>query len=165
LRHALAVSELYVRLRELERESDMQIASFQTEPACWRGFSGPGGSRAILKPDAFAVIHLGDFEDRLLIEQDMGTEASGRITAKAKTYIRYWQTGKEQARTGVFPLVLWITPDSQRSAVLVDALASFPAEHWPLFMVTTAALAPNQIASGIVENINPKGGTDEDSNS
>jgi hypothetical protein len=150
LGHALAVSELYVQLKESEKSGELKLARFETEPACWRPL---GGTANRLKPDAFAVIHLHDFEDRIFIEIDRGTEPMPRITTKAKTYIRYWQTGREQSSTGVFPLVLWVTPDENRLALLVDALTDLPAEHWQLFMVTTTDQAAKQLTSGTTEPI------------
>ena len=62
----------------------------------------------MLKPDAFAVIHIGDFEDRYFIEADCDTEPGPRITEKARAYIRYWQTGREDEAHGIFPYVLWV---------------------------------------------------------
>jgi Replication-relaxation len=139
LRHAVAVSEVYVRLREAERRGLIELAAFDSEPVCWRPFTGPGGGRIILKPDAFTVIYLGDFEERYLIEVDCGTEPGPRISAKARTYIRYFQTGREQERTGIFPFVLWICTTADRAEFLVRTLAALPAEHWQLFQVTTLA--------------------------
>ena len=46
------------------------------------------------------------------------------IIAKAKTYVRYWQSGREQAETGIFPFVLWVAPDEARADLLIDALVS-----------------------------------------
>ena len=50
--------------------------------------------------------------------------------------------------TGIFPYVLWVAPDEQRAAFLVDVLASLPPEHWQIFMVTTADSAAQQMANG-----------------
>jgi hypothetical protein len=32
--------------------------------------------------------------------------------------VRYWQSGREQAETGIFPFVLWVTPDAARADFL-----------------------------------------------
>ncbi len=148
LRHALAVSELYVCLRELERSTSMELLAYDSEPKCWRNYFGPGGARSILKPDALAVVAIDDYEDRYFIEADCSTEHRPHIIAKAKTYVRYWQSGREQAETGIFPFVLWVAPDEQRASFLIDVLASLPPEHWQIFMVTTAGSAPHQMATG-----------------
>ena len=141
LRHALAVSQLYAELRKQERRRIWSWLAFESEPTCWRRYFGPGGARSTLKPDALVVVGLDDFEDRYFIEADCGTEPGPRIRAKAKTYVRYWQSGREQADTGIFPYVLWIAPNGKRAAFLVDILANLAAEHWQLFMVTTAETA------------------------
>ncbi len=148
LRHALSVSELYVQLREAEKADGVELLSFDTEPACWRRYFGPGGARATLKPDALAIIGIGDYEDRYFVEVDLGTESGPRITTKGKAYIRYFGSGREQAETGVFPFVLWIAPDANRAGQLADALSRVPPEHWQLFQVTTADSAVQRITSG-----------------
>lgn len=145
LRHALAVSELYAQLRTQAPQSGITLIRFDAEPACWRSFPGIGGGRMTLKPDAFIVTHDSEFEDRYFIELDRATEATTRIAEKARTYICYWQTGREEARTGVFPEVLWLAPDERRRVVLVETLARLPPEHWQLFAVTTHASASRHI--------------------
>lgn len=137
LRHALSVSELYVRLREVEESGRIELPIFDAEPACWRWFVGPGGGRVVLKPDAFAVTATTEFEDRWFIEVDLATESSPRLIHKAKAYVRYWQSGREQAETGVFPKVLWVVPDEPRREVAAEALSRLPAEHWRLFATAT----------------------------
>lgn len=148
LRHALAVSELYVNLREQERSTSMDLLAYDSEPKCWRNSFGPGGARSTLKPDALAIVGIEDYEDRYFIEADCSTEHRPHIVTKAKTYVRYWQSGREQAETGIFPYVLWVAPDEKRAAFLVDCLASLPPDHWQIFMVTNADVAPQQIATG-----------------
>jgi len=148
LRHALSVSELYVQLREGETAGQLELLAYDTEPACWRRYFGPGGARSNLKPDALAVVGLGDFEDRYFIELDLGTESGPRITTKAKTYIRYFNSGREQAETGVFPYVLWVAPNLGRSELLVESLSRTPAENWEMFQVVTADAAVQRISMG-----------------
>jgi hypothetical protein len=136
--HGLAVSDLYVQLRDAERTGACSLVRFDAEPACWRRFAGPGGSRAILKPDAHAVLEADEFEDHFFVEIDRATEPTNRIADKAKLYVRYWQSGREQDRAGVFPLVLWVVPHEHRRAQLIETLARLDAEHWHLFAVTTS---------------------------
>lgn len=148
LRHAIAVSELYVSLREAEKIGPTELVSYDTEPICWRRYFGPGGARSVLKPDALAVVGSGNYEYRYFVEIDCSTEHRPQIITKAKTYIRYWQSGREQAETGIFPFVLWVAPDGDRAAFLVEALSTAPAEHWRLFLVSTAEEAASKIATG-----------------
>lgn len=153
LRHAIAVSELYVSLREIENINSIDLVAYDSEPACWRPYFGSGGARSILKPDALAIVGTKDLEYSYFVELDCATEHRPKIIIKAKNYIRYWQSGREQAETGIFPFVLWVAPDAQRAAFLIDTLATLPAEYWQLFVVTTAGKAAREIASGDVEAI------------
>ena len=76
------------------------------------------------------------------------------IVSKAKTYCRYWQSGREQMTEGVFPTVLFVVPDDNRRAQLLDTLSQLPAEHWQLFQVTTADSAVQSMTSGELINDN-----------
>lgn len=143
LAHSLAVTEVFVRLVEADRTGQIELRDFIGEPASWRSFSGPGGARMTLKPDAHLITQFGRYEDRWFIEVDRGTEAAATLARKCDVYRRYWQTGVEQARTGVFPRVLWLVPDERRHAVLVDIWGRQPAEAWRLF---TVALFDDSIA-------------------
>ncbi|MGH2604537.1 MAG: replication-relaxation family protein, partial [Dehalococcoidia bacterium] len=79
---------------------------------------------------------------------DCGTESLPRITDKAKTYLDYWQSGREQETDGVYPRVLWVAPDEARLCQLVEALSRFEPEHWRLFATTTSDRAADYIAGG-----------------
>ena len=41
VRHTLAVTELYVRLREAERAGTLELLEFEPEPECWRSYPLP----------------------------------------------------------------------------------------------------------------------------
>ena len=64
---------------------------------------------------------------RYFVEIDCATEHRTPDLGKAKTYLRYWQSGREQAETGIFPFVLWVAPDQRRAGFLVDTLSNAPA--------------------------------------
>ena len=150
LAHSLAVTQLYVELVEADRTGGLRLVEFATEPACWRWFSGPGGGRVALKPDGFAVVRLGGFEDTWFLEVDRATESMPTISRKADAYRQYWQSGTEQAHGGVFPVVLWLVPDARRQAAFVDALGRQPADAWQLFQVALLAEGVQHIARGAV---------------
>jgi hypothetical protein len=135
--HAVAVTDCYVKLKKLEAATQIEFIEFASEPGCWRGFAGPGGYQRVLKPDAFVITASGEWEDRWLIEVDRGTESPSRLRTKLATHISYYQSGREQADTDVFPKILWIVPDDARRTVLIDLLASLAPEHWKLFAVCT----------------------------
>jgi hypothetical protein len=133
--HTLAVTELYARLIEAQRLEHVELVTFDPEPDCWRLWWGVGGARLSLKPDANIVVGAGQFEDAWFVEVDRGTEAPSTLGRKLTAYRRYWQSGKEQARTGVFPRVLFLAPSERRKDVLVDVAARQPTEAWPLFQI------------------------------
>lgn len=136
LAHQLAVTELYVRLVEAGRRGQLEVLDFATEPACWRTFTGLGGARTVLKPDAFLRVGLGDFEDSYFLEVDRATHSGPNVARKLTLYRRYWQTDREQARRGgVFPKVLILAPSEGRRTALVDVSRDQPADSWPLFQV------------------------------
>lgn len=137
LDHALAVSDLYVDLVAADRAGNLELLSFASEPRCWRSFVGPGGARMILKPDAHTVLGVAENELHAWLEIDRSTESLTWITEKAKSYHRYFNSGREQTITGVFPRTLWLAPEPKRASQLAEALSRLPAEHWQLHQVTT----------------------------
>ena len=148
LNHSLAISEVYVQLVLTERAGRLGLADFTTEPGCWRTFSGPGGGRLVLKPDAAIRLVLGQYEDRWFLEADLATESRTALARKCDLYQRYWQAGLEQSQTGVFPKVLWLLPDEARYAVVIDVIGRLPAESWPLFAVALMSEAVERLLQG-----------------
>jgi hypothetical protein len=139
--HTLAVSDLYVQLREAERAGRVELLDFDAEPACWRRYTRLGGVAGVLKPDAFVRLGIGEYEDSFLIEVDLGTEHRGQLIRQHRAYGEYFRAGEEQAKTGVFPGVLWIVPDAQRKALLTDIHKGLPDQTRRLFTVATSAQA------------------------
>ena len=94
------------------------------------------------------VAQLGRFEDRWFVEVDRGSEAQATLARKCDLYRQYWQSGVEQARTGAFPRVLWLVPDQQRRAALVDIIGRQPGEAWTLFAIALQANAVDCLLRG-----------------
>lgn len=145
LRHVLAVAQIYVHLRSAEKTGGFELLHFDAEPACWRSFVGPGGGRLVLKPDAYVVTAAGGYEDHVFVEVDLATETGPRIVDKARRYIDYFHSGREQARSAVFPQVLFLVPDGRRQGQVVGALGRVDADCWPLFVVRTLSDAVEAI--------------------
>lgn len=143
--HVLAVSEVYVGLRESEAAGDILLDDFQAEPACWRYWTGVGGERLVIKPDAFVSVVVGDYEYVSFIEVDLGTESSTVLRQKAQTYIDYWRGGAEQGRNRVFPKVIWIVQDDRRRSQVADVIGRLPADAWRLFQITLSERATEGI--------------------
>ncbi len=138
VRHTLAVAEMYVQLIEAERAGRFELVAFEAEPDCWRPLAGAYGRVETLKPDAFVRLGVGEFEERSFIEVDCGTEGRGALLRKCRRYLAYYQSGVEQAESGVFPRVVFLTTNQARVRLLVDVCASLAPEHWQLFSVGTA---------------------------
>lgn len=138
LDHTLAVTELRVLLAELEQEGALASVTVVPEPSCWRRCVNAAGQPVWLKPDlAVLAITTDGFEDHWFCELDRATENPARIGAKCRQYQDYHSSGREQADTGVFPAVLWITPDVKRRDQLAERITS-EADLLPgLFQVIT----------------------------
>jgi hypothetical protein len=139
--HTLAVSELYVRLREAERAGRVELLAFDAEPDCWRPYTRLGGAAGVLKPDAYVRLGVGEYEDSFLVEVDLGTEHRGQLTRQHHAYSEYFRSGVEQAKTGVFPGVLWLVPDARRVELLADIQRGLPAQARRLFTVASSERA------------------------
>lgn len=136
LTHTLAVAECFVRLTEICRGRGLELKAASLEPECWRAYNH-AGKLVSIKPDISAVTTFGDYEDRWFIEIDLDTEAPTKIVEKGYRYHEYYRSGLEQKQHEVFPLVVWIVPDSKRKDSLNKHLRKeFSA--WPnIFAVIT----------------------------
>lgn len=136
LMHTLQVSELHVQLREAARAGRFELLALSAEPACWRRHGGIGAQAGfILKPDSYARLGVGEFEDSYFIEVDMGSEGSGAIRRKLDDYLAYYRSGLEQAERGVFPKTVWTAPDERRAAAIQAVIARLPKDSRRLFDV------------------------------
>ena len=133
--HTLAIADFYVSLVEANRSGEFELLGFETEPACWRAYTTALGAQATLKPDALVRLARGDYEFVSFAEIDCGTEGRGALLKKAYAFLYYFRTGREQAETGVFPRVVWITPLASRAKFLAALFAGLPAEARQLFAV------------------------------
>jgi hypothetical protein len=133
--HALQVAELHTGLIEGERSGHFELLELRAEPSCWRKLDGLGTQRQMLKPDSYVRLGIGPYEDSYFLEVDRGTEGSRALERQLQLYVAYHLSGEEQTKREVFPRVLWLVPDEQRKAALVDSLARLPAEQGELFQV------------------------------
>jgi hypothetical protein len=125
--HTLAVAELAVQLVETERRrKDFKVLSLVAEPASWRSYLGPHGTRQWLKPDLALIAVNGDFEDHWFIEADLDSEHVPVLLRQCAAYHAYRATGRHQADHGLFPAVLWVTPTPARASSLREAINRTP---------------------------------------
>jgi hypothetical protein len=144
VRHTLSCTELAVALHEADRDGALELIEIQSEPACWRGYIGPGACRVVLKADLFVRIGVGRVsEDRWLIEVDLATEASTTIRAKAERHLAFYRSGSET----VHPRVLWVVPDLRRAQQITDVLRRLPTPASQLFAVCLLDAVPGFLAA------------------
>lgn len=101
LAHSLAVSELYVRLREQEAAGTLKLARWAAEPNAWfsNGFGG------FVKPDASLLLQAGDIEDSWVVEVDRATESLTTLRRKLLVYVDFAHAG-QLGPDGVIPRVM-----------------------------------------------------------
>src|SRR3954469_23698028 len=137
VRHYLAIAETHLALIEAARAKRLELLRVQIEPASWRCYTGPAGSSLVLKPDLYAVTATGAYEDHWFCEIDRGTESLPTLIKQCRQYEAYRRSGREQADSGLFPLVLWVVPDEPRAAKLRHALQTSRELDAGLFRITT----------------------------
>lgn len=149
LAHTLAVSECYLMFNEICSIKNMRLAEIHTEPDCWRPYNS-GGKIVTLKPDLFAVTVSGAYEDRWFIEMDLATESSGTVLEKCRRYHQYYQSGMEQKQYRVFPLIVWIVPDSARKESMCRHIHEEFSKLPNIFVVITPDEVEHLIREGAV---------------
>ena len=136
LAHTIAVSECHIRLTEICNDKNIKLTEISGEPDNWRPMNS-GGKITSLKPDLFAVTVCGSYEDRWFIEVDLDTESPAKIIDKCRRYHQYYQSGLEQKQYGVFPMVVWIVPDSVRKERIRQCIHAEFSKLPNIFVVVT----------------------------
>jgi hypothetical protein len=137
LTHRLGITELYVRLIELERTGGPRMREFAPEASAARAFHGPGGKSRFVRPDALVRLGVGDTEVSHFVEIDLGTESPATILRKCQAYRAYELTGDETRHYGVFPGVLFIVRDAKRGRTIATVIGRLDANGRELFAVAT----------------------------
>lgn len=122
LLHTLAIAELYLELRQAERQGRCQLLHLETEPGCWRPIDDVGGQEW-LKPDLLVVAAVNGGEEVLssYVEIDRATEHRPTLARKLRQYDLAYQLSAGGA-ADVFPRVTWLVPTPARAAVLRDVI-------------------------------------------
>ena len=122
LTHALAVAELYVRLREHERAGKLTLAHFAAESGAW----WPDGRGGAIKPDAYGCVRRGDVEDCWWIEVDRATESLPTLKRKLTAYADFART-RQTGPDDVVPRVIVTVPHDRRLADVRDLVGGLSA--------------------------------------
>lgn len=149
LTHTLAVSEVYVQLHLLGCDKAIELVAAELEPECWRGYNNRDGKLVAVKPDIFAVTAAGEYEDSWFIELDLATEALIRVIEKCQRYHEYHRSGREQKKSGVFPLVVWLVPDTKRKTAMLKAIQTAFERRPHIFVVITPEELEPLIRQGV----------------
>ena len=139
LAHSLDVSALYVALRVAERNRQVIVGDYLTEPACWFS-AGYGG---VLKPDSYTHLrrHGADVADSWWIEVDRATTSLPTLHRKLLSYVDYADTGG-LGPAGVMPRVLVTTPHPRRREDVTELIRRLP--H-PADRLITSVLHPDAV--------------------
>jgi hypothetical protein len=133
--HTLAITQLVVDVTDAARAGRFDVLVCQNEPRCWRTFATMGAP-AVLRPDLFVTLGVGEYERRFFCEVDRGTEHLPAVLRKCRQYESYYASGAEQAAHGVFPRVAWLVPDPTRARRIRDAVTADRRLTDRLFVVT-----------------------------
>jgi protein involved in plasmid replication-relaxation len=138
--HTLMIGQLVVSLTVAAQQEVCDLLAVETEPSCWRPFSGLGGRR-VLRPDLFVTLGVGEYEHRWFVEVDTGSESLPVVVRKCRVYDSYYRSGSEQAKHGVFPRTCWVVPDQRRAGRVERAIAESKGLDHRLFRVATSGAA------------------------
>jgi hypothetical protein len=111
--HQLATHDLLVVILRAPSSHGAYLAGWAPERAIALGFRG------YLRPDALAVIGVGDRAVELFIERDLGTERGAILAAKARTYSSFLSGHDVPMNVG------FVVESARRAAALAYRL-----RHW-----------------------------------
>lgn len=147
LAHTLAVAEVSIQLLEVCQGGKIELTDLQPEPECWRTYS-EHGAHLSLKPDLYAAIVSGEYEDRYFFEIDLDTESPNKVIEKCRRYHQYYRSGLEQKTYGVFPLTVWIVPNEVRKDRLIQHIREAFEKQVRLFAIITGSELEHLVLRG-----------------
>ncbi len=115
--HQLATHDLLVALLRAPGRDGCHLAGWAPERAVALAFGG------YLRPDALAVIGVGDRAVELFIERDLGTERGGILASKARAYSDLLSSHKVPMNVG------FVVESPRRAAGLRHRLRSWLGEY------------------------------------
>lgn len=148
VKHALAVTELYVELVERARQGTFTLGEFLVEgDAYW-----PDGLGGRIKPDAFVRVERGDTIDYWWYEADMATEdLDTTIRNKLLTDLDFVQRG-QLGPDGVVPKILIGVPTVKWREAVQGVIDELPTPADSLFRVVELAKVGQVMMDEITKN-------------
>jgi Replication-relaxation len=113
LRHAAAITGLYVALVRLAPSLGWELLTFSREVEAREEFTLKERQAAIV-PDAFVVIRDGEAEYHAMVEIDRGTMSIPRLSRKLSLYLAWVASGVWKERHPFVPALLVLTTTSRR---------------------------------------------------
>jgi hypothetical protein len=113
LRHAAAITGLYVALVRLAPSLGWELLAFAREVEAREEFT-LRDRRAAIVPDAFVVIREGEAEYHAMVEIDRGTMSIPRLSRKLSLYLRWVDSGTWSERHPYVPGLLVATTTPRR---------------------------------------------------
>ena len=163
LKHSLAVAEVYtITMETARKEPAFAAKTIEIESEAAREHKTPAtyltpSKTTRICPDMFLEIDNVDesgkkITDYWYIEVDLGTERSKSLMEKCKRYVSYYKTGAPQKEHGVTPAVLFVVPDEQRKATILEVVRKLPDIGWHkcFFLVTEEELL-GRLAKGPID--------------
>jgi hypothetical protein len=142
------VVDTVIALTAAARAGTVELLIVAPEPQSWRSYLGPGAVPEAVKPDLYAVTASGEFEDHWFCEIDRASESVPTVLKKCAQYERYRRTGEEQRDGGVFPIVVWIVPDTRHADRIRSAIAADRNLDSDLYRVTALTELTTIISGG-----------------
>jgi Replication-relaxation len=113
LRHAAAITGLYVALVRLAPSLGWELLAFAREVEAREEFTLKERMAAIV-PDAFVVLREGEAECHVMVEIDRGTMSIPRLSRKLSLYLAWVASGVWQERHPYVPALLVLTTTPRR---------------------------------------------------
>jgi hypothetical protein len=113
LRHAAAITGLYVALNRLAPSLGWRLLSFSREVEAREEFTREEHHSAVV-PDAAIVLAEGESEFHALVEVDRGTMSLPRLGRKLRAYIGWAGSRAWEGRHPFLPPVLFLTTSERR---------------------------------------------------
>ncbi len=113
LRHAAAITGLYVALVRLVPSLGWELLAFSREVEAREEFTLKERLAAIV-PDAFVVVREGEAECHVMVQIDRGTMSIPRLSRKLSLYLAWVASGVWQERHPYVPALLVLTTTPRR---------------------------------------------------
>lgn len=110
--HSLAIADVFVQLKDAERDRQAKLFNYATEPDTHIELGG-----VLLKPDLYIDIGIRATNQRraVWIEVDLGTERQKQVLEQATAYKLAYQSRSEYP-LDVYPTVVFLASSAERAA-------------------------------------------------